>query len=216
MNLIGLRRSALVAVLVGIALRAGALPADASVRHQPEQNPDWPCVQRLVPKIAPGMVWTGPPLDSIDGSKRDRVIGDLAGELAARRIPLEDARSRVEALAKDLDPAEKDHALTRLFAATLQIINRDRASIIQGIKRFARQQRALSEEIEQMDAALRELKGDGSGEQQARRATLEEQREWSVRIFDEREDSLTYLCEQPVLLEQRAFALAREIAGHLN
>src|SRR3546814_4158633 len=40
---------------------------------------------------------------------------------------------------------------------------------------------------------------------------LTEQLNWSIRIFDEREKSMTYLCEQPVLLEQRAFALGRTI-----
>lgn len=205
--------------LIGLVLglvATGAPPAGASMRTQPEQNPDWPCIQRLVPEIAPGMIWRGPPLESVERSDPDRAIEELAGELAARRVPIEEARQHIEAFAQELDPAHKDEALTRLFAETLEIINRDRASIIDGIKRFARQQRALSDEIEQMDAALRELKGNGSGEQQARRATLEEQREWSVRIFDERENSLTYLCEQPVLLEQRAFALARDIAGSLN
>ena len=208
----------LIGLVLGLAVLAesSAPPAGASVRGLPEQNPDWPCVQRLVPKVAPGMIWTGPPIESVDRAERAPKIEELASGLAARRVPIEDARQRVGAFAETVDPADRDEALTGLFAETLEIINRDRASIIAGIKRFARQQRGLSEEIERIDAALRELAGDGTGEQQARQATLEEQRRWSVRIFDEREASLTYLCEQPVLLEQRAFALAREIAGHLN
>jgi len=207
-----------IGLLLGLVMVAGtgALPAGASMRHQPEKNPDWPCVQRLVPEIAPGMIWTGPPIGSVDRSRRDRAIEDLAGELAARRVPVEDARELIDQFAGSLDPADKDQALTRLFAETLEIINRDRASIIAGIKRFARQQRQLSDKIEQINATLRDLEKDGAGDAEARRATLEEQREWSVRIFDEREASLTYLCEQPVLLEQRAFALARAIAGHLD
>jgi len=205
-------------VLLGLIMVAGtgALPAGASMRHQPEQNPDWPCVQRLVPEIAPGMIWPGPPLVSVDRSQRDRALEELAGELAARRVPMEDARERIDRFAGSLDPADRKEALTRLFAETLEIINRDRASIIAGIKRFTRQQRQLSDEIAQINATLRDLEKDGAGDAEARRATLEEQRAWSVRIFDEREASLTYLCEQPVLLEQRAFALARAIAGHLD
>ena len=39
---------------------------------------------------------------------------------------------------------------------------------------------------------------------------------WDIRVFEDRRSSLGYLCEQPVLLEQRAFALARTIAGHLE
>ena len=32
----------------------------------------------------------------------------------------------------------------------------------------------------------------------------------------ERQQSLTYVCETPVILEQRAFALSRAIAGRLD
>ena len=60
------------------------------------------------------------------------------------------------------------------------------------------------------------LPEDGTAEQQTRRAELEEQILWDSRIYDERERSLTYICEQPVLLEQRIFALAREIMNHLD
>lgn len=194
------------------ATAVATLPAAAA-----QSDPDWPCIQRLVPEIAPGMIWAGPPIDAVDRSENAPVIEEIASELAARRVPIEDARRRIDEFAEALDPADRNEELTRLFAETLEIINRDRVSIIDGIKRFARQQHGLSEKIERIDAALREVKkGEGSSEQQARQDTLEEERDWSVRIFDEREDSLTYLCEQPVLLEQRAFALAREIAGHLN
>jgi hypothetical protein len=36
---------------------------------------------------------------------------------------------------------------------------------------------------------------------------------WDTRIFRERSQSLTYVCETPVLLERRAFELARALAG---
>ena len=38
---------------------------------------------------------------------------------------------------------------------------------------------------------------------------------WDTRIFNERRESLTYVCEVPILIEQRAFGLARAIAGAL-
>ena len=43
----------------------------------------------------------------------------------------------------------------------------------------------------------------------------EAQLDWSTRIFQDRQQSLTYVCETPVILEQRAFALGRAIAAHL-
>ena len=179
-----------------------------------QTDPDWPCVQVLVPEIAPGMIWTGPPLEEAGaGWRDDPAVRELAGELAARRTPLEEAEQRVAEFAQAQPAGARDAALTRLFAGVLATINRDRASLISGIKRFAGKQRVLSEGIAETNAALRELDAAAPPE---RRQELEEQRAWSMRIFDEREGSLTYLCEQPVVLEQRAFALARAIAGHLS
>jgi hypothetical protein len=42
---------------------------------------------------------------------------------------------------------------------------------------------------------------------------LEDRLAWEARIFKERAQSLTYVCETPVLLEQRAFAIARTLAA---
>ena len=47
-------------------------------------------------------------------------------------------------------------------------------------------------------------------------AELEERLHWDTRIYDERQAALAYVCESPVLLEQRAFALAREIRSRLD
>ena len=38
---------------------------------------------------------------------------------------------------------------------------------------------------------------------------LEKQLDWATRVFQDRQQSLTYVCETPVILEQRAFALGR-------
>lgn len=178
---------------------------------------DWPCVQALVPEISGEMIWPGPPLgEAAEAWREDPEIRDLAPELAARTTPLDEAEERVDEVAQSLDPEVRNEKLARLFAGVLETINRERASVIAGIKRFAREQRELSERIVETGAALRELDGDGTPEQEARRQELRQERAWSIRVHEEREGSLTYLCEQPVLLEQRAFALARTIAGHLE
>lgn len=176
------------------------------------EAPDWPCVQRLVPEIAAGMIWAGPPLESVGEGVDDPSLDRLAGDLAARRVPLEEATERVEAFAANLPENQRNQKLTRLFAEMLDIINRDRGSIIRGIKKYAGGQRALAERISAKNARLSELGAD----QILERDALMAERDWDLRIYDDRRSSLTYLCEQPVLLEQRAFALARAIAGHLE
>ena len=47
-------------------------------------------------------------------------------------------------------------------------------------------------------------------------SALEDALRWDTRIHDERNAALAYVCESPVILEQRAFALAREIQTHLD
>ena len=169
-----------------------------------------------MPRIASAQIWTGPPVEPVAQAwRKDPAVRELALELAARRTPLEMARERIAAFALGLEPERKDERLTALFAGVLETINRDRASLIAGIKRFTVKQRRLSAQIQQANARLRELETD-TAEEQAQQAALLEERNWAIRIFDERESSLTYLCEQPVLLERRAFALARDIAAELE
>jgi hypothetical protein len=175
-----------------------------------DNDPDWPCVQRLLPEIAGGMIWAGPPLDDVAVPSDDRGLLALAEELAARRVPIEEAEKQVEEFAGQAN-AKAPH-LTALFKATLDIINEDRASIINGIRKFSRGQRTLADKI---TAKNEEIQAIASDEILKRDAAMAE-RDWDIRIFEDRRQSLTYLCEQPVLLEQRAFALARSIAGHLE
>ncbi len=214
--------------MIGAATRASgpltlsrclALAAIASMAWSGQVNaqaapadPDWPCVQRLLPEIAGGMVWTGPPLDEVGMPEDHRAIDALAGELAARRVPIEDAEKQIEGFAETLNGADRAEALAALFKETLDIINRDRASIIAGIKKFSRGQRALADKI---NAKNQEIETIDRSDVLARDSAVAE-RDWDVRIFDDRRQSLTYLCEQPVLLEQRAFALARALASHLE
>jgi hypothetical protein len=169
-------------------------------------------VQRLLPEIAGGMVWTGPPLDDIDFSSDDAAMVALAGELAARRVPIEEAEKQVASFAETLDPKSRPDTLAALFKETLALINNDRASIISGIKRFSRGQRALADKI---NAKNLEIETIDRSEVLTRDAATAE-RDWDIRIFEDRRQSLIYICEQPVLLEQRAFALARALASHLE
>lgn len=158
------------------------------------------------------MIWPGPPLENGEDAGDDKALEALAEELAARRVPVEEAERQVETYAGQLSDADKAERLTQLFQATLEIINHDRASIISGIKRFSQGQRTLADKI---TAKNQEIEAIDRSEI-LQRDTLTAERDWDIRIFEDRRQSLNYLCEQPVLLEQRAFELARSIAGHLE
>ena len=194
--------SAMLSLATATKVDAQAAPAD----------PDWPCVQRLLPEIAGGMVWSGPPLDEVAAPDGDRAFAALAEELAARRVPIEDAEGQIVDYAGTLNGADKSETLAALFKETLEIINDDRASIIAGIRKFSQGQRALADKI---NAKNQDIETMDRSDVLAYDAAVAE-RDWDIRIFEDRRQSLVYLCEQPVLLEQRAFALARSLASHLE
>lgn len=182
------------------------------------QGSEWPCIQRKVPTVSIGTVWAGPEVAADDLSwKDDPEISDLVFRLAARRVALEEAYAEIDGFAEGLGSA-KNESLTLLFVGLLQTINRERQEIMAGIERYARKQDVLSQEIKANLAELSELRAErtADGTPPKRLQALEEQLTWETRIFDERRQSLTYVCESPVLLEQRLFALSRHIMSHLD
>ena len=180
----------------------------APIMAASSENPDWPCIQRLVPKIAPGQVWAGPELDPADW-RDDQEVRNLAEELAARRLPIEEAVARIGRFAEQQTEANRNVRLTALFGRTLEVINNDRGSLIAGIGRFARSQRERAEQIREDRVATNQQGAPSPG------GALLDDLSWEIRIYQDRQRSLTYLCEQPVLLDQRAFALGRAIHGAL-
>jgi hypothetical protein len=83
-----------------------------------------------------------------------------------------------------------------------------------GVPRYADKQATLSDQIEARRVEMARL--SAAAEPDFDKIDAEEERlDWDVRIFTDRQAQLTYVCETPVILEQRAFALARAIAAHL-
>jgi len=200
---------------LAICVLGPALLASDSQAASPT-DPDWPCIQPKVPQIASGQVWNGPPIEEIGESWREeKTIADLVEKLSARRTPLDEAKTLIGEFAASLQ-GDKSRPLTALFAGTLSHINSERASIIAGIGRYAKKQRALSKKIEDEMAEMGQLPQDDSEDSVSLRNDLLEVQAWDVRIFQERERSLRYVCELPVLLEQRAFAIGRDILAHLK
>jgi hypothetical protein len=181
------------------------------------QDPDWPCIQRKVSEISSAQVWNGPPLDaSGDAWRNDSAVAELARAIASRRTEMADARAKITDFAASAG-TDRNRRLTLLFAGVLASINAERSSIIAGIGRYARRQHALAEKIAGEAAELDRLPAQGgTADESARRQELAETQEWDTRIFRERERSLRYVCELPTLLEQRAFALGKEIGGQLQ
>lgn len=206
------RRLGPVLLALGLMCAAGAVLAADPV------DPDWPCIQRKVPVISAGMMWAGPAVAENDRSWRDREeLAVLVHDLSSRRLPIEDAYERIDSFAESLE-TDRNRTLTLLFTGVLQQINAERSEIMAGIERYTRRQRELADKVRDMTDRLNALRAKEtlSAAEQEEAAQLEEQLVWDTRVFEEREQSLRYVCESPVLLEQRLFALARRLMGQLE
>lgn len=180
------------------------------------EDPDWPCVQRLVPEISIATVWAGPPVeDALQNWQRNDAVQALVGRISLRRTPIEEAEKAIEDFASPLG-ADKDAQLTLVFAGLFETISQQRRQLINGIKKYAKRQRKLAAKIRDMTAELERIPVGGAPENVARRRELEEKWTWDQRIFDEREHSLLALCEQPVLLDQRLYVLSRAIMTQMD
>ncbi|TVP69797.1 MAG: hypothetical protein EA339_14075 [Rhodobacteraceae bacterium] len=193
-------------VIAALAITA-ATPAAVFAKYD---DPEWPCIQRRVDTLMMGQMWAGPfPEESW---REDETIRTLAPVLAQRRVSPEDVQGRAADFARSLPPERRAEALALLFEGILTQINSQRTQIIAGIGRYARRQAELSQRIDAARAEMAVL-SDASEMDFDRMDALEAELDWDVRIFRERAQSLTYVCEAPVLLEQRAFAIARLLSA---
>ncbi len=181
---------------------------------QPRLDPDWPCVQRKVPTISAGAVWSGPDPAGAGEWGKDFEAAALAQKLASRRTSLEAADQLIDAFAKDATQ-DKAQRLTRVFAGVLELINTERDRVLHGIERYARGQRRLADRVRDESDRISAVKDSPGAETTEESRALENQFAWDRRIFEERSQALTYVCETPVLLEQRLFEIARRIQARL-
>ncbi|MGB7657176.1 MAG: hypothetical protein WBL96_02395 [Pseudolabrys sp.] len=188
-----------------------ALAADAT-------SADWPCVQRKVAKLTSAQMWDGAPVDDLTKWRDNEEITKLIVVLASRRVSLEQATAAIARFAAAQPQERRDEALKLLFAGLLSTINSDRAVVMSGIERFQQRQKARAAEIERQGTAIQELKERALNDEKARAelAAAEDRYNWDVRVFSERQQSLPLACEVPVLVEQRLFALGREIRSRMN
>lgn len=211
----GIDRSAMkpglmrLAVTLPLLLAGPALAATAS-------DADWPCVQRKVPELSVVAIWTGPPVEEAARTwADDPAVAALVERIASRRVPVEEAEQAIADFAASLPAEERQAKLTAAFAGLFERLNRERMDVMAGIERYGRRQKALASQIREETRELDELRNAGGAD-----PTLVAERQdklvWDTRIFNERRASLTYVCEVPVLIEQRLFQLTRAILEALE
>lgn len=181
-----------------------------------ELGGDWPCIQRKIPAISLAAVWSGPPIGAaaFTSWRDDRTIASLVELLAARRTPMDAAETAIAALAAS-SGAERTGKLSALFAGLFETLNDERAGVMAGVERYGHRQKQLAAQLRKQADAIAEERRSANADP-GKIDDMNDRLVWDTRIFDERQKSLSYVCEVPVLIDQRLFALGRVIAGHLE
>ncbi len=173
----------------------------------------WPCVQRYQPEVSVGTFW---PHEVAEGVERNDApqAWELVDRITERAVTPEQAREQIrkflEAQSEDLQ-----RTATHLVVALRDLTNYKRDRVIEGIARFSARQQLMLKRIEEQAKKIevlrtREVPDAGALEDLQARQT------WDVRVFEEREALANHLCEQPVLLEQKFFAVGRGVVTYLR
>lgn len=200
-----MRKSIIVLVAAGI----GMLP-DLAVAAG-NNDPDWPCIQRKVPELSVAQVWSGDALpETAKEWNKDAAVTQLVDELAARRTSMDAAQKQLEAFVTTLPADQADEKLAQVFHGLFEKLNREREQVISGIARYAGKQRQMAADLRKKASDIDKLRRDTNADP----TELEKQSDqlkWETRVFEERVQSLSYVCEVPTIIEQRLYGLSKLI-----
>ena len=189
-----------------------ALGCAAPVAAADFSDPTWPCIQRKVGALSVGLMWPQPIEPQEFSPEVEDAVEELVGRLTLRRLPVEEVQPAVDSFAEaqGTDPALIGH----VFELAFNNLNSLRSRIIAGIEEYSLSQIDLSVRI---DAARQEMNAEMAKDDPDfdRVDELEEQIAWDERIYTDRRQSLTYVCETPVLLEKRLYAISQMLQAKL-
>lgn len=211
---IGYACRCLAAALVSVIV---AIPLIAPVQVQAQEiDPEWPCIQRLIVEVSPAVMWPIPIEESMQDSwkknKQMRVLSERLGDLETFS---DEERNLIAEFANGVAEDQREPELSALVSGIVTVTNRVRRDYIRGIKRYTRQQIAIAQQIEDSLNRLSVLEDDPSDASVNEQTEITETLRWHERVYDQREQAIRLLCEQPVELEQQLSDVLREVARYL-
>ena len=175
-------------------------------------DPDWPCQQIKTPTFSLASIWAGPQLD-LDSQdwRNESDVADLKAQMAQRRVPIADVEAAIATFKAKAGP-DANAKLLRAFAAAFSDLSQQRSEIIDGLDRIGRRQKALADRIRAENEAVENASDQTrDGQTPAPGANGQERLLWDLRIFNDRRQTVTYVCEAPTLIEQRMGEIARAV-----
>ena len=189
-----------------------ALAAAGNAYSAPPRAPDgdWPCQQRLVPKLTAATYWSGQELEGLDGWRADPQVADLVRRLAPRRISTQEGLSEIAAFVRTISN-DRPRRFALVFRGLLEETDRERAGLIEELKEIGRRQHELADLVARLAAELNSIPPDAGGEAAAKRIDLQQRHDFTARNFEEIQRTIRYACETPVELDARLGAWARAL-----
>jgi len=174
------------------------------------EDPDWPCQQRLVPKLTAAAYWSGPALEGVGDWRADPEISGLVRRLAPRRVSTQQGLAEIAAFVRTVSN-DRPRRLALVFRGLLEETDRERAGLIEELKEIGRRQRELADLVARLATELNAIPPDARGENAAKRIDLQQRHDFTARNFEEIQRTIRYACETPVELDARLGAWARAL-----
>lgn len=166
-------------------------------------DPTWPCIQRKVETLSVGLMWPHPLPETLDEAPYSEIIDTLS----LRRLSEDELAAAVDTFVAANPEADLD-TFGIIFNGVFENLGSLRRQLIAGIGRYSEQQIALAQKIDAQHTEMAALEAADEPDFD-RIDEIEAVVDWDERIYEDRVQALTYVCETPVLLEQRLFALAQ-------
>lgn len=175
---------------------------------RPNLNPDWPCMQPLVPTVSAAMVWDGPPLDDAQDWRSDPAVAELVAAISPSGVSADDGKAAIDRFLQS-HPRDHQRSVKRAFVGLLEESNQVRSRVIDDIKMLAERQRKLADIIARVTAE-RDQAGASADPELVQRWTF------ITRTYYEGEHALRYACEKPAELDQRLGIYAKTLETGLT
>ncbi len=201
--------------MIRAAIISAALLTPALALAQPHRDPDWPCQQIKVSEISVAAVWSGPPVDPHDDRWKDNpAVVDLVDRLAPRREPIDRAQTLLHDFAEHAG-SDKQAQLLQVLVGLFTVLDAERDSVMTGLDRFGARQKQLAADIRADNEKLRSLQNDVTSDPKSVQQ-MTQQVTWKAEVFQDRRQALSYSCDVPGKIEQRLFAIARQILQEMD
>ena len=203
-------------IVVFTAALATFFTTTVSSTSNPEIDVEWPCIQGYVEEVAVAVVWPEPIDENSLGSwLKEKELKKVVNYFGALEVFDEPARSRLQIFAESVSEEQRIQVYNQVADGIVYRFNQRRSDYLKGIRKFTRQQIAISEKVQAHLNELVSLENKTDTDSIKRIAEIKETTVWQQRIFDRRESAIRILCETPVELETLMGDILRDLAQYL-